>query len=252
MRIIVLGKSPSWPDPGGACSGYLLEQDGFTVLLDCGAGVFGKLTGFQDYLTLGAVLISHLHADHILDLVPYSYGLRLSPRRGPRPRRPPLHAPPGSAQAFARLGSCWNDEELITGAFEFSEYDPGAPLHLGPFTVRFCEVPHYTQAFACELSANGGRVTFGADCGPNQALEEFARGTDLLIAEATLDEPDTDVPRGHMTPVEAGEMGRRAQAKRLMVTHFSDEMGVDWVREESTRGFGTDVMLAAAGAEYTL
>jgi ribonuclease BN (tRNA processing enzyme) len=252
MRLTVLGKSPSWPDPGGACSGYLLEQDGFSLLLDCGAGVFGKLTEVQDYLTLGAILISHLHADHIVDLVPYSYGLNLSPRRQEPPRRPPLHAPPGASLAFARLGGCWNDEHLITEAFQLTEYDPSSPLNIGPFTVRFCEVPHYTQTFACELTSNGSRVTFGADCGPNQALEEFARDTDLLIAEATLSEPDTDVPRGHMTPEEAGELGRRAGARRLLVSHFSDELGEDWVREESTRGFGAEVMLAAGGAEYTL
>lgn len=252
MRLVILGKSPAWPDPGGACSGYLVEQDGFTLLLDCGPGVFGKLTEHQDYLTLGAILISHLHADHILDLVPFSYGLRLSPRRSQPPRRPPLHAPPGSTQAFARLGGCWNDQELITGAFELAEYDPGRALQIGPFRVRFCEVPHYTRSFACELSASGSRLTFGADCGPNDALEEFARGTDLLIAEATLSQPDTDLPRGHMTPAEAGEMGRRAGAKRLLVTHFSDELGVDWVRDESTRGFGAEVSMAAVGTQFTL
>ncbi len=252
MRLTVLGKSPAWPDPGGACSGYLVEHDGFTLLLDCGGGVFGKLTERQDYLTLGAVLISHLHADHILDLVPFSYALHLSPRRSQPPRRPPLHAPPGSERAFARLGGCWNDEQLLTAAFELAEYDPAAPLQIGPVTVRFREVPHYTQSFACELAVAGSRITFGADCGPNQDLEEFARGTDLLIAEATLSQPDTDSPRGHMMPVEAGEMGRRAAAKRLLVTHFSDELGVDWVRDEATRGFGADVELAAVGAQYTV
>jgi len=252
MRLVVLGKSPAWPDPGGACSGYLLEQDGFTLLLDCGAGVFGKLTEHQDFLTLGAVLISHLHADHTLDLVPFSYGLHLSPRRSEPARRPPLYGPPGAGQALARLGGCWNDEELITQAFELAEYDPERALAIGPFSVRFCRVPHYTETFACEIAADGRRITFGADCGPNQTLEDFARGTDLMIAEATLDEPDADVPRGHMTPAEAGEMGRRAEARRLLVTHFSDELGVDWVRDESTRGYGAPIELAAPGNEYSV
>lgn len=252
MRLVVLGKSPAWPDPDGACSGYLIEQDGFSLLLDCGAGVFSKLTRVQDYLTLGGVLISHLHADHILDLIPFSYALHLTPRQSEQARRPPLHCPPGSEAMFRRLGACWKDEELVSEAFELVEYQPEALLQIGPFTVRFCEVPHYWQAFACELSAGGSRITFGADCGPNQALADFARETDLLIVEASLREPDTDVPRGHMTPVEAGEMGRRAQVGRLLVTHFSDEVGPEWVREEATRGFGGEVTLAAAGAELTV
>ncbi|HWD64323.1 MAG TPA: MBL fold metallo-hydrolase [Solirubrobacteraceae bacterium] len=252
MRLLVLGKSPAWPDPGGACSGYLLEQDGFTLLLDCGAGVLGKLAEVQDYLTLDAVLISHLHADHILDLIPFSYALNLSPRRGDPPRRPPLHAPPGSLDMFRRLGACWNDEDLLTQAFAVTEYHPSDPLEVGPFAVRFREVPHYTQAFACEFTAGGSRITFGADCGPNDALVEFAQDTDLLIVEASLREPDTDVPRGHMTPREAGEAGQAARARRLLVTHFSDELGVDWVRQESGRGYGSEVIMAEGGAELTV
>ena len=70
MRITVLGKSPAWQDAGGACSGYLIEEDGYTLLLDCGNGVFAKLRGHRDYVDVDAVLISHLHADHFLDLVP--------------------------------------------------------------------------------------------------------------------------------------------------------------------------------------
>ncbi len=252
MRLIVLGKSPAWPDPGGACSGYLLEHDGFTLLLDCGAGVLGKLTEVSDYLALDAVLISHLHADHILDLIPFSYALHLSPRRSDPPRRPPLHAPPDSLDMFHRLGACWSDEGLITEAFAVTEYDPEAAVQVGPFRVRFREVPHYTQSFACELSADGSRITFGADCGPNDALTDFAQDTDLLIVEASLRVPDTDVPRGHMTPLEAGQAGRAARAHRLLVTHFSDELGADWVRQESTRGYGSEVILAASGAEITV
>jgi ribonuclease BN (tRNA processing enzyme) len=252
MRLVILGKSPAWPDPGGACSGYLLEHDGFTLLLDCGAGVLGKLSAVHDYLALDALLISHLHADHILDLIPFSYALHLSPRRADPPRRPPMHAPPGSLDMFGRLGACWNDEQLITGAFAVSEYDPAVPLTVGPFQVRFCEVPHYTQAFACELAAGGSRITFGADCGPNDALTEFAQGTDLLIVEASLQEPDTDRPRGHMTPAEAGEAGRAAGARRLLVTHFSDELGPDWVREQSAQGYGAEVILASSGAEIVV
>ncbi len=252
MRLRVLGKSPAWPDPGGACSAYLVEQDGFALLLDCGAGVFAKLTEAHDYLDLDALLISHLHADHIIDLIPYSYALQLSPRRRHPPRRPLLNGPPGCSELFRRLSACWNDEQLIATAFEVSEYDPEATLQVGPFSARFCEVPHYTRAFACELSAGAARVTFGGDCGPNDALVEFARDTDLLVAEATLGEPDSDVPRGHLTPLEAGELGRLARAGRLLVSHFSDELGPDWVRAESTRGFGAEVSLAAPGQEYSV
>src|SRR6266480_4965322 len=101
MRITVLGKSPSWQDAGGACSGYLIEDGGTTVLLDCGNGVFSKLRQHLDYTELDAVLVSHLHADHFLDLIPYAYALTYAPRQQPvpvppwpgtdHPARPELH-----------------------------------------------------------------------------------------------------------------------------------------------------------------
>ena len=109
MRITVLGKSPSWQDADGACSGYLVEEDGVHLLLDCGNGVFAKLRRFVDYVDVDAVVISHLHADHFLDLVPFSYALTYAPRQQPvpvggwpgtdNPARPTLHAPPGARRA---------------------------------------------------------------------------------------------------------------------------------------------------------
>ena len=108
MRITVLGKSPAWQDAGGACSGYLVEEDGYALLLDCGNGVFSTLRQSRDYIDVNAVLISHLHADHFLDLVPFSYALSYAPRQQPVavagwpgtewPARPQLHAPPASCQ----------------------------------------------------------------------------------------------------------------------------------------------------------
>ena len=85
MRLTVLGKSPSWQDAGGACSGYLVEENGTRILLDCGNGVFAKLREHVDYVDVDAVVISHLHADHFLDLVPYSYALTYAPRQQPVP-----------------------------------------------------------------------------------------------------------------------------------------------------------------------
>ena len=105
MRITVLGKSPSWQDADGACSGYLVEEDGFHLLLDCGNGVFAKLRRFLDYVDVDAVVISHLHADHFLDLVPFSYALTYAPRQQPVPvgaGPAPTTPPPRAARAAGR------------------------------------------------------------------------------------------------------------------------------------------------------
>ena len=260
MRITVLGKSPSWQDVGGACSGYLVQQDDFALLLDCGNGVFSKLRQYRDYIDVNAVLISHLHADHFLDLVPFSYALSYAPRQQPVavagwpgtewPARPQLHAPMGAGDLFRRLVSTWGDEELIERAFKLHEYDGPDELTLGPIDVRFCEVPHYTRTFAVELRGRRGRLTYSADCSPNDQLVQFARETDLFVIEATLPRPERTGIRGHLTPGEAGDHGRRAGVRRLVLTHYSDELDAEWVRDEAGAAFGRPVELAHDGAVY--
>ena len=260
MRITVLGKSPAWQDAGGACSGYLIEEDGYALLLDCGNGVFSKLRQYRDYVDVNAVLISHLHADHFLDLVPFSYALSYAPRQQPVavagwpgtewPARPQLHAPMGAGDLFRRLVSTWGDEELIERAFKLHEYDGPDELTLGPIDVRFCEVPHYTRTFAVELRGRRGRLTYSADCSPNDELVQFARKTDLFVIEATLPRPERTGIRGHLTPGEAGDHGRRAGVRRLVLTHYSDELDAEWVRDEAGAAFGRPVELAHDGAVY--
>ncbi len=263
MQITVLGKSPSWQDADGACSGYLVQQDGYSLLLDCGNGVFSKLRSHLDYVDLDAVLISHLHADHFLDLVPYSYALTYAPRQQPvavagwpgtsRPARPDLYAPEGATDMFRHIVRCWGNEDLVEGAFGLREYCAGDEFDAGPFHVRFCEVPHYTQTFAVELAAGGGkRFTYSADCSPNDDLVRFAQDTDLILIEATLPRPERTGQRGHLTPSEAGEHARRAAAKRVVITHFSDELDPEWARAEAAEAFAGPVELAVEGAVYTV
>ena len=263
MRITVLGKSPSWQDAGGACSGYLVEADGLCLLLDCGSGVLGKLREHREYWEVDVVLISHLHADHILDLVPYASALTYSPRQQPvpvgghpgtdTPARPRLIVPAGAREPFrAVCGGSGMPPEHIERAFELQEYEPDDTFELGPLQVRFASVPHFLPTQAVELREGARRLTFSADSAPSEELCAFARDTSLLLIEATLPRPEREGPRGHLTPAEAGEHGRRAGARRLVLTHFSDELDAEWARREAERAFGGPVDVAAAGAVYEL
>ena len=249
----MLGKSPAMPDANGANSGYLVRHDGFTLLLECGSGVFGKLRGVCDPLEVDAVLITHLHGDHVLDLFPFSHALTYGHRQ--EGRRPELWAPPESERAFATLGAIFDVERQISSAFALTEYDPERSLTIGPFSVSFKEVPHYVPAWACDLASDEGRrLTFGADCGPNDAIVELARGTDLLMLEAT-EGPGPYLGgafRGHLTAAEAGELARRAGPGRLLLTHYSDELDAALVRAAGESAFGGPIELAAEGARYLI
>jgi ribonuclease BN (tRNA processing enzyme) len=263
MRVMVLGKSPSWQDKDGACSGYLITEQDTHVLLDCGNGVFGKLRHYGDYARVDAVVLSHLHADHFLDLVPFAYALTYSPRQQPTPvdrwegtespARPRLVAPRGAAGTFRRVVGAWGNEDLIENAFELEEYGPSDEPHVGPLQFKFHLVPHFTETFAVAVEpAGGGRFVFGADSRPTAELVRFARGADLLMLEATLPAPERSGERGHLTPREAGEHGRAAEVRRLVLTHFSDELDSERARGEASEAFGAPVELAAEGAVYSI
>jgi ribonuclease BN (tRNA processing enzyme) len=262
LRLTVLGKSPSWQDADGACSGYLLEEDGTTVVLDCGNGVFSKLRRYRDYTKVDAVVISHLHADHFLDLVPFSYALTYAPRqqptpvdRGPgtdAPARPVLYAPRGATETFRRVVGAWGNDDLIEKAFDLREFGPDDVFEIGTMRFSFQDVPHFTETFAINIASmnGGGRITYGADCSPNEQLVEFARDTDLLIVEATLPRPERTGVRGHLTPSEAAEHAQRANVKQVLLTHVSDELDALWVRQCARKVYSGPVFVAREGAVY--
>ena len=255
--MTVLGKSPAWADAGGACSGYLVESGSTRVLLDCGPGVLGKLRAVRDYAAIDAIVLSHLHADHMLDLVPYASALAYGPRWSSRPApRPHLHAPPGARAAFARVcGGAGMRATHVEESFALHEYDPADTLAIGDLHLRFQPVPHFVPAHAVEVADGGVRLTFSSDCGPNPQLCAFARGTDLLLIEATLSEGEAageEQRRGHLTPREAGEHGRCAQARRLVLTHISDELDPVAARAAAAAAFGGEVEMAVEHAVYAL
>jgi ribonuclease BN (tRNA processing enzyme) len=254
VRLTILGKSPSWQDRDGACSGYLAEVGERPLLIDCGSGVFAKLRRHAAYEQVEAVVISHLHADHVLDLVPFAYALTYGPRL--RSSRPQLHVPPGSRDRLRRLCGSWGSETLIEDAFELIEYEPDAELALGDARLRFQPLPHYVPSNAIELRAAGSseRLVLSADCGPNDQLAAFARAAQLLVIESTLldAEPQAEDPAGHLTAAQAGAIGREAGVGRLVLTHFSDQLDRDTLRARAEAAFGRPVELAAEGAVHEI
>ena len=265
MRLTVVGKSPSWQDVDGACSGYLIEHEGTLVLLDCGNGVFGKLRRFVEYVDVSAVVLSHLHADHFLDLVPFSYALTYAPRQQPEPvegwpgtdspARPRLITPPGARKVFRRVVGTWGNEDLIENAFELEEYGANSVVDVGPMRFSFSPLQHFIDTYGISVTTTnggGGRLAFGADSGPSEELVEFASGADLFLVEGTLTSPERGGDRGHMTPEEAGSLARSAGVKRMVLTHITDEVDQEDARRRASEAFGGAVEMASEGATFDL
>ena len=209
-----------------------------------------------------AVVISHLHADHFLDLVPFSYALTYAPRQQPvpvggwpgtdDPARPVLHVPAGRPRRVPargrRVGQRGPDRERVRAARVRPR--PRA-RRSGRCACASSRCRTSSPTHAVEFAADGaGRLTYGADHSPTDDLVDFARDTDLLLIEATLPRPEREGPRGHLTPGEAGEHGRRARRAGCVLTHISDELDADWARAEAERAFGGPVELAHEGAAY--
>ena len=143
---------------------------------------------------------------------------------------------------FRRVVGRWGNDDLIENAFELEEYAAGDSVTVGARSrATFHPVPHFIDTFAVNVTAGEGFALLQRRHPPGDEIVEIARGADLMLVEATLPRPERTGVRGHLTPEEAGEHAKRAGAKRVVITHISDELGDDWAREEAERGFGGPV-----------
>jgi ribonuclease BN (tRNA processing enzyme) len=223
VRLTVVGCSGSSPGPRSAASCYLVEHDGFRLLLDLGNGAFGALQGLVDPDTVDAVFLSHLHADHCLDVAPFVVWHRYSGRSSGR--RIPLLAPAG---ADTRLALAYDGNgAALTDVFDFAVVTPGT-FRIGPFDVVTARTAHPVECHAVRLTAGGRSLVYTGDTGPCDRVLELARGADLFLAEAAHP-PGPDLPTGlHLTAREAGELAAAAGVGRLLLTHvppWVDEIG---------------------------
>lgn len=248
--LTVLGCSPAWQNGGGACSSYLVESADTCLLLDCGNGAFSRLRELRDYAAVDAIVVSHTHGDHVLDLLPFAYALLYSPRAlAGELRRPRLLLPPGAEQTLRQIFDLIDRAELLDLAFKVEHYDPSSALQVGSLGLTFAAVPHFVPTHAVAVTTPaGGRLVYGADHRPCTAIIEFARGAQLAVLEATLAAPEEGI-RGHMTSVEAAEVGEAAGVELLLLTHLTDELPSGHLLELAQRVFPA-TQLAQPGASY--
>jgi ribonuclease BN (tRNA processing enzyme) len=244
MRLTVIGCSGSYPGPDAACSAYLVEHDEFRLLLDLGNGSLGALHKHLDPRQIDALYLSHLHGDHWLDLVPLAYVRKHHPD-GAAPVLPvvaPVAERGRIAGAFGRPASELDD------VFAFADPGDGA---IGPFDVRVLRTAHPVETHAIRLTAQGKSLVYTADTGPFETLVSFARGADLLLAEAGFAE-GSHQPGIHLTGTDAGELARSADVGQLVVTHVAPWNDRELALEAASNAFGGASTLARPGAIYDL
>lgn len=243
MRLTIVGCAGSYPGPDSPASCYLVEHEGTRIALDMGNGTFGALQRHTDAYALDGVVLSHLHADHCLDLTSFYVFRRYHPD-GHAPVIPVL-GPTGSADRMARAYDL-PPEEGMHGEFDFRDHV--ATTEIGSLRITTVRVNHPVEAYAIKVEGGGRSLVFSGDTGECDELVEISRGADLALYEASFLERYENLPPNlHLTAKQASEHAMKAEVQRLVLTHL-----VPWTPREETEAeaaavYDGDLVLASQG-----
>ncbi|MGI8486183.1 MAG: MBL fold metallo-hydrolase [Thermomicrobiales bacterium] len=255
--LTVLGGSAAGVGTGQGCAGFLVEQGQSAIVLDLGPNTLLELRKHVEMRSLDGIVISHLHMDHMLDILALRFALDYAPV--PYTRRLPLWLPPGGFAFFARAADAfaWEGDSatFFTSVFDMHEYDPDGELILGEFTVTFHRTEHSVPCWAMRVrptDAQNGDLIYTADTANTHALESFAHGATVVLSESTLPEtPPPGADRPHSSAEEAADLAISAGAGTLVLTHIWEEDNPERSVELAQARFTGPVVLAMPGVKVT-
>jgi ribonuclease BN (tRNA processing enzyme) len=204
-----------------------------TVWLDCGNGSFARLQQHVRPEDLSAVVLTHEHPDHCVDI----YGLHVLLRYGLGRQGFPVYAPSGLAERFGALVTDWGD------TFDWREVDDGSDVAVGGVQLRFSRTDHPPPTYAVEARADGRRLVYTSDTGPEWSVDAFGPGADVVLSESTYLHRDRPAAI-HLSAHQAGRAARAAEARRLVLTHLWPRIDPDEAAAEGSAAFGRPVTLA--------
>jgi ribonuclease BN (tRNA processing enzyme) len=250
----VLGSSCSIPRPGRACSSYLVEFPGVAVVADLGSGAFANLIRHRTLEELDAVLISHMHSDHFIDVLTLRYALKYGDAR--RTKKLPLYLPPGGEVLLRAMAAAFHPEsdgDFLGDVFDVLTYEPERRLQIGAASVRFAQTAHYISTFAMRFEASGRSIAYSSDSAPDDRVRALAAGADLFVCEATLSRAGEDErPRGHMSAREAAALAASAEAGRLVLSHYPASLDLAAMERDARQAFAGPLTIADDGLSLAL
>jgi ribonuclease BN (tRNA processing enzyme) len=244
VKLTVLGAAAAWTMRRGYPSScYLVEIGSEAILLDLGQGALGSVFPHRDPSTLRAVVISHMHADHHVDLVPLRNLLRFGYAE---PRRVGLHPPAGLRQRY----------DLFTGEAGFLDDLAGADVtegiwRIGPFSVEARPVTHSEQSHAFRVSdpsePGAPGLVYSGDCGRASDLLPLIHEGDTVLCEAFWSTRSPEPGANHLSAAEAADVARRGGAAHLILTHILEAHDPAAALRAAQAVFGDAVQLAEPG-----
>lgn len=244
LKLTVLGSCGTFPWVNGACSGYLLQDGRTNILVDCGSGVMSRVQRYCRIEEIDAIILSHLHLDHISDVFLFKYAMETKREKGQVFPKTHILLPSTPAEAAKEL----YDNDL----FHMTNIHENMEISIGDFKVSFAGMPHLIESYAVLIRHGDKKLAYSGDMGQNDKIREIAKGVDLFLCESTLLESGGDSRSGHH--FSAGMAGRAAAAcgaKKLLLTHFWFEEDRQKYLEEASRYFD-NVFLAGDFASYSI
>ena len=256
MKVTVIGCSGSFAGPTSPSSSYLIQEESggrlWSILLDLGSGALGALQRHLSPDDLDAVVLTHLHPDHCVDLCGLYVWRRYRPAE-PLPSRLPVHGPAGTGQ---RLQTMYHGLEAggMEAQFDFRVVADAEPLQVGPFTVTPYAMNHPVEAYGFRVEAGGAVLAYTGDTDDCENLTPLLRDADLaLMDSAFVDGRDDAVPGIHLSGSRAATAAVRAGGvKRLMLTHIPAWNDPEVCRAQAAGVWTGTVELAAADSVHDL
>jgi ribonuclease BN (tRNA processing enzyme) len=249
VRLTVVGCSGSVPGPDSAASCYLVEAEGFALVLDLGDGATGALQRHVELTKIDTVLLSHLHADHCVGLTSLTVALKHGPAR--RDSAIPVLGPSNVTARVQELhGARTSGEHAQLAKLLAFDVVRERTWPIGPFQITARRVDHPVEAYAFRIEQGGRTLAYSGDCAPCAGLDEVARGADLALVEAAYVEDPANLAGVHHTPRDAGELAARVAVSKLVVTHVPPWHDAAAAAAEAAKAFPGPVESARPGGSY--
>lgn len=249
LDLTILGTAGTHPGAGRVCSGYLLRSGDHRVLLDCGNGATSNLQRTTRFRDLDAVVVTHRHVDHCIDLIGMFYALKFHPDG---PQQLDLYAAPEVVDTLTSLLS-GDSQYDFTDVFRVRDVDGGDRFEVGPIHFELFPSIHPVPTVSVRVSVDGQVFAYSSDSAGGEDLVACARDADLFLCEATWQgEPDRWPPGVHLTATEAGRIATKAGARRLLLTHIVGSTDRARSLEEARSTFGGEVALAEDNETWSL
>ncbi len=252
MKVTILGTGAAYPGPGETCSGFLIQQDNTNLLIDCGNGVLSNLQKFIGLPEVTDIYISHMHADHFFDLVPFRYALYYGYDKK-LAYKPRLHLPPEGIRVLGQVVSYFAETDTFFGdAFDLSEYQAGQAIKLPDFDLIPTEVKHYIKSYGASILGDR-KVAYSSDSGVCEGLYSLAKEADFFICNIG-NSPDSGRANGwgHLNPGAAGTLAEEVGAKRMVISHIRPGSEKEKYIERVAANYHGILELARMGKSYEI